>query len=138
MTVRGRLSVSRRLLLHTNLFDVIASLGAGLYVHHIELASFPLCRLNRHLPVNGPGEGRREMGRRGGEGRRDGVEGRHKRQTGKIKQNQNDTEGTEQKRRPTKYKAKPKGGHTDKRSTHNNKQCQNKSLDAAFTKQTDA
>lgn len=33
---------------------------------------------------------------------------------------------------------KPKGGHTDKRSTHNNKQCQNKSLNAAFTKQTDA
>lgn len=41
----------------TNLFDVIASLGAGLYVHHIELASFPLCRLYRDLPATVPGEG---------------------------------------------------------------------------------
>lgn len=49
----------------TNLFDVIASLGTGLYVHHIELASFPLCRLNRNLPATVPGrvrEGRRECG----------------------------------------------------------------------------
>lgn len=67
VTVRGRLSVSRRLLLHTNLFDVIASLGAGLYVHHIELASFPLCRLNRHLPVTVPGRDGERWGE--GEGR---------------------------------------------------------------------
>lgn len=48
----------------TNLFDVIASLGAGLYVHHIELASFPLCRLYRDLPATGPGW----VGGRGGGG----------------------------------------------------------------------
>lgn len=67
MTVRGRLSVSRRLLLDTNLFDVIASLGAGLYVHHIELTSFPLCRLNRNLPVTVPGRDGERWGE--GEGR---------------------------------------------------------------------
>lgn len=56
----------------TNLFDVIASLGAGLYVHHIELASFPLCRLYRDLPATVPGgEGVRLGG--GGD-----VEGKHK------------------------------------------------------------
>lgn len=66
-------SVSRRLLLDTNLFDVIASLGAGLYVHHIELSSFPLCRLNRNLPATVPGrEGR---GGRRGRGVGGGVEG---------------------------------------------------------------
>lgn len=47
-----------RLLRCTNLFDVIASLGAGLYVHHIELASFPLRSLYRDLPATVPGGGR--------------------------------------------------------------------------------
>lgn len=51
----------------TNLFDVIASLGAGLYVHHIELASFPLCRLHRDLPATVPGR----EGRGGGGGWRE-------------------------------------------------------------------
>lgn len=51
----GRLSGSHRLSLDTNLFDVITSLGTGLYVHHIELTSFPLCRLDRNLPVTVPG-----------------------------------------------------------------------------------
>lgn len=46
------------LLLDTNLFDVIASLGTGLYVHHIELTSFPLCCLDRNLPAMIPGWGR--------------------------------------------------------------------------------
>lgn len=54
----ARLSrIIRRPLQYTNLFDVIASLGAGLYVHHIEFASFPLCRLYRDLPATDPGEG---------------------------------------------------------------------------------
>lgn len=50
---------------YTNLFDVIASLGTGLYVHHIELTSFPLCRLNRNLPATVP---RKEGGGGGGSG----------------------------------------------------------------------
>lgn len=58
----------------TNLFDVIASLGAGLYVHHIELASFPLCRLYRDLPATVPGGG--WWGGGGGWG--GDVEGKHK------------------------------------------------------------
>lgn len=58
----------------TNLFDVIASLGAGLYVHHIELASFPLCRLYRDLPATVPGGG--WWGGGGGWGV--DVEGKHK------------------------------------------------------------
>lgn len=57
----------------TNLFDVIASLGAGLYVHHIELASFPLCRLYRHLPATVPGQGGERWG-----GVRGDVEGNTK------------------------------------------------------------
>lgn len=80
----GRLSVSHRLSLDTNLFDVITSLGTGLYVHHIELTSFPLCRLNRNLPVTVPGrDGEREGGReegKGGEMREVVLRGRHKQQ----------------------------------------------------------
>lgn len=79
------LSVLQRLLPDTNLFDVIASLGTGLYVHHIELSSFPLCRLNRNLPATVPG--------RGGGGSECGVEGNKQNKTKKI---QNDTERTEQ------------------------------------------
>lgn len=80
------MSVLHLLLLDTNLFDVIASLGTGLYVHHIELTSFPLCRLNRNLPAVVPGrEGE-------GSGVECGVEG------GKHKKIQNDMERTEQER----------------------------------------
>lgn len=64
-----------RLLQCTNLFDVIASLGAGLYVHHIELASFPLRSLYRDLPATVPGGGGE---RRGGGGVRGDVEGNTK------------------------------------------------------------
>lgn len=56
-------------MLDTNLFDVITSLGTGLYVHHIEFTSFPLCRLNRDLPAIGPGgEGERVVFQCGVEG----------------------------------------------------------------------
>lgn len=64
--LKDYLSVLHQLLQDTNLFDVIASLGTRLYVHHIELTSFPLCRLNRNLPATVPGRER---------GRRSGVEG---------------------------------------------------------------
>lgn len=81
------MSVLQLLLLDTNLFDVIASLGTGLYVHHIEFTSFPLCGLNRNLPAVVPG---REGGR---SGVKCGVEGNKTKQ-----KNQNDMERTEQKR----------------------------------------
>lgn len=83
------MSVPHRLLLDTNLFDVIASLGAGLYVHHIELTSFPLCRLNRNLSVTVPGrdgerwgEGEKGRGgRRGGEVLRGDTNNKRKKKT---------------------------------------------------------
>lgn len=68
-------------MLDTNLFDVIASLGTGFYVHHIEFTSFPLCRLNRNLPAMVPG--------REGEGVMCSVV---LRETNKQKKNQNDME----------------------------------------------
>lgn len=61
-TGRPRSSITCRPFQCTNLFDVIASLGAGLYVHHIELASFPLGRLYRDLPATVPGEGGERWG----------------------------------------------------------------------------
>lgn len=76
MTIRTTVSITTALL-DTNLFDVIASLGTGLYVHHIELTSFPLCRLNRNLPAMVPG-------REGGEWCEVWCWGKHK-QNKKIK-----------------------------------------------------
>lgn len=89
-------------MLDTNLFDVIASLGTGLYVHHIELTSFPLCRLNRNLPATVPG-------RDGGKGVVWSVV-----LWETQKKNQNDTERTEQKRQ---QKSKAKGKKRQNRHT---------------------
>lgn len=101
------MSVLHRLLLDTNLFDVIASLGTGLYVHHIEFTSFPLCRLNRNLPATAPG-------RDGGKGVVWSVVLRETQ-----KKNLNDMERTEQKRQQkSKAKKKKKKGKTDIRSNH--------------------
>lgn len=91
----ARLSrIIRRPLQYTNLFDVIASLGAGLYVHHIEFASFPLCRLYRDLPATDPGEGGE-----GGSG--GGVRGDDE---GKHKNNQDDMNGRRAKIKQTNKK----------------------------------
>lgn len=83
------------LLLDTNLFDVITSLGTGLYVHHIEFTSFPLCSLYRNLPAMVPG----------GEGKgREGEEcgGMGLRKTQKFKMTWRDRPGKENKTKANK------------------------------------